>query len=86
MSEGVSTVEALRKTLDAKATEHSTLQAIVTSVYDALEVGDSRSGSSLRGRIEALYTRVGERLKNALHIGMKRALAMVSLKAQVWFW
>lgn len=78
MVEGGSTVEALQKTLNAEAFEPSVLQAIVTSVCDALGAGDSRPGSSLRGRIEAHYTRVDERLKDALYIGMKRTLAVVS--------
>lgn len=56
VTEGTSTAEALYKALDAEATEHSTLQAIVTSVCDALEVGDSHSRSSLHSRVEALYT------------------------------
>lgn len=70
--------ETLRKSLDTEATERSTLQAVVTSVCDALRVGDNRAGGSLCDRVGALYTRVGERLKDTLHVGMKRALAMVS--------
>ena len=50
----------------------------MTSVYDALEVGDNRSSSSLRSHLGALYTRVGERLKEALHTSVKRTLAVVS--------
>jgi len=68
----------LWKTLDAKAFEHSTLRTIVTSVYDALGARNSRPGSSLHGRVEALYTRVGERLKDTLPIGMKRTQVVVS--------
>jgi hypothetical protein len=78
VAEGVSIAEALGKTLNVEASEHSTPQAIVTSVCDVLGARDSRPGSSLRGHVEALYTRVGERLKDALHIGMKRTLAVVS--------
>ena len=35
-------------------------------------------GSSLRKRVKAMYSRVGERLRDALHTGVKKALAMVS--------
>jgi hypothetical protein len=52
----VSNTEALCKMLDTEAIEHSALQVIVTPVYDTLEAGDIRPGSSLQGRVEALYT------------------------------
>jgi len=38
----------------------------------------SASGSSLRSRVEALYSRAGERMREALHAGVKKALAVVS--------
>lgn len=78
VTEGTSTAEALCKALDAEVTEHSALQAVVTLVCDALEVGDSHSRSSLHSRMEALYTQVGEQLRYTLHVGVKQALAVVS--------
>ena len=51
----------------------------MTLVYDVLEAGDSHSGRSLLSHLGALYTQVGERLKVALHTGVKHVLAMVSL-------
>ena len=38
----------------------------------------AESGSSLRSRVEALYSRAGEKMREALHAGMKKALAVVS--------
>ena len=35
-------------------------------------------GSLLRSRVEALYSRVGEKMREALHARVKKALAMVS--------
>ena len=36
------------------------------------------SGSSLWSQVEALYSRAGERMREALHAGVKKALAVVS--------
>ena len=58
--------------------EHSALQAIVASACEGLGVEAGLSGSSLHGRVEAMYSRVGERLRDALHTRVKKALAMVS--------
>ena len=69
--------EALWKTLDAEATEHSALWAAVASVCNGLRVEVGQPGSSLHKRIGVLYTCVGERLTMALHTRVKRALAMV---------
>ena len=71
-----STAEALQKSLDAEASDRSALEAVVTSACEGL--GVSASGSSLRSRVEALYSRAGERMKEALHAGVKKALAVVS--------
>ena len=78
MSEAASTTEALRKALDAEATEHFALRAVVASVCDGLGVQVGQPGSSLCERIRAPYSWVGERLRDALHTRVKRALAVVS--------
>ena len=51
---------------------------MVASACEGLGVVVSALGSSLRSRIEALYSQVGERLREALHTGVKKALAVVS--------
>ena len=76
MVETASTAEALQKSLDAEASDRSALEAVVTSACEGL--GVSASGSSLRSRVEALYSRAGERMREALHTGVKKALAVVS--------
>ena len=76
MVETTSTAEALQKSLDAEASDRSALEAVVTSACEGL--GVSASGSSLRSRVEALYSRAGERMREALHAGVKKALAVVS--------
>jgi len=74
--EMTSTAEALQKSLDVEASNRSALEAVVTSACEGL--GVSASGSSLRSRVEALYSRAGERMREALHTGVKKALAVVS--------
>jgi len=51
---------------------------VVASTCEGLGVAASVSGSSLRSRVEALYSRVEERLRGAHHAGVKKALAVVS--------
>ena len=70
MVETTSAAEALQKSLDAEASDRSALEAAVTSACEGL--GVSASGSSLRSRVEALYSRAGERMREALHTGVKK--------------
>ena len=67
-----------KHSLDAVVSERSALEAMVASACEGLGVDPGASGSSLWSRVEALYSRVGERLRQALHTGVKKALAVVS--------
>ena len=64
--------------LEVEIGEHDALQSAARTVCEALEVEGVRSGSSLRSRVTALSGQVRERLRGALHTGVKRALAIVS--------
>jgi len=75
-AEATSTAKALQRSLDAEVTDRSALEAVVTSACEGL--GVSASGSSLRSRVEALYSRAGEKTREALHARVKKALAVVS--------
>ena len=76
MVEATSAAEALQRSLDAEVSDCSTLEAVVTSACEGL--GVPASGSSLRSRVEALYSRAGEKMREALHVGVRKALAVVS--------
>ena len=76
MAEATSVAEVLQRSLDAEVANHSALEAVVTSACEGL--GVPVSGSSLRSRVEALYSRAGEKMREALHAGVKKALAVVS--------
>ena len=58
MAEATSVVEALQRSLNAEVANHSALEAVVTSACEGL--GVSASGSLLRSRVEAFYSRAGE--------------------------
>ena len=68
----------VQSVLEAEIREHNALQSTIRAAYEALEVGEGESGSSLRSRLIALRSQVHERLRGALHTGVKRALAIVS--------
>jgi hypothetical protein len=68
---------ALQVALDAESKEHAALQGPVRSLCNTFKAGEGQSGSSLQSRLTALYNRVRERLRDALHTGVKRALAVV---------
>ena len=76
MVEATSAIEALQRSLDAEVSDRLALEALVSSACGGL--GVTASGSSLRSRVEALYSRAGERMKEALHAGVRKALAVVS--------
>ena len=78
MAEAASVADALKKSLDAEVANRSALEAVVASACEGLGVAASAPGSSLRSRVEALYSRARERLREALHAGVKKALAVVS--------
>ena len=69
---------AVQATLEAEIEEHDALQAIARTVCEALAVEGAQSGSSLRSRLAALSGQMRERLRAALHMGVKRALAVIS--------
>ena len=64
--------------LEAEIGEHDALQAAARAICEALAIEGAQSGSSLRSRLTALSGQVRERLRGALHMGVKRALAVFS--------
>ena len=78
MVKASSATDALKKSLDGEVSERSALEAVVASACGGLGVEAGPSGSSLRSCVGALYSQAGERLREALHAGVKKVLAMVS--------
>ena len=76
MVEATSAAEAKQRSLNAEVSDRSALEAMVTSACEGH--GVPASGSSLWSRVEALYSRAGEKMREALHVGVKKALTVVS--------
>ncbi|XP_066373536.1 uncharacterized protein [Miscanthus floridulus] len=70
---------AVQAVLDTEIGEHDALKSAIRTACEALEVEGIQSGSSLRSRLVALSDQVRERLRGALHTGVKRALAVIAL-------
>ncbi|XP_066384897.1 basal body protein 10-like [Miscanthus floridulus] len=68
----------LQTVLDHEIEEHEVLQSAARTVCEALEMEGVQSDSSLRSRLTVLIGQARQRLREALHTGVKRALAVVS--------
>ncbi|XP_066311392.1 uncharacterized protein [Miscanthus floridulus] len=69
---------AVQAVLETEIGEHDALKSAAHTAYEALEVEGVQSGSSLGSRLIALSGQVRERLRGALHMGVKRALAVIA--------
>ena len=68
----------MQTVLDNEIGDHEALKRAALSACEALEVEGVQSGSSLGSRLIALSNQMRERLRGALHTGVKRALAVIS--------
>ena len=68
----------MQAVLETEIGEHDTLKSAARTAYEALEVEGVQSGSSLGCRLIALSGQVRERLRGALHTGVKRALTVIA--------
>ena len=70
---------AVQTVLETEIREHNALKGAARAACEALEVEGVQSGSSLGSRLVALSGQMHERLRGALHIGVKHALAVIAL-------
>ena len=68
----------MQTVLEAEIGEHEALKRAALFACEALEVKGVQSGSSLGSRLIALSSQMREWLRGALHMGVKRALAIIS--------
>ena len=64
--------------LETKIGEHEALKSATRAACEALVVEGVQSGSSLGSHLIALSGQVRERLRGALHAGVKHALALIA--------
>ncbi|XP_066323648.1 uncharacterized protein [Miscanthus floridulus] len=69
---------AVQMVLETEIREHGALKGAARATCEALEVEGVQSGSSLGSRLIALSGQVHERLRGALHTGVKRTLAVIA--------
>ncbi|XP_066365066.1 uncharacterized protein [Miscanthus floridulus] len=69
---------AVQAVLETEIGEHDALKSATRTTCEALEVEGFQSGSSLGSRLIALSGQARERLRGALHTGVKRALAVIA--------
>jgi DNA-binding Lrp family transcriptional regulator len=60
-------------------------QADALEIYQEVEEGATQAGSSLASRLRALGGHVSQRMRRALHLGIKKALGVVASHYQVNF-
>ena len=68
----------MQAVLETEIGEHDVLKSAARTACKALEVNGVQLGSSLGSRLIALSGQVHERLRGALHTGVKRALAVIT--------
>ena len=68
----------MQTVLETEIREHDALKSATRTTCEALEVEGVQSGSSLGSRLVALSGQMRERLRGALHMGVKRALAVIA--------
>jgi hypothetical protein len=61
------------------------LQAAALETCQGIEEGEAQAGSSLPSRLRGLGGHVSQRMRRALHLGVRKALGVVGLHYQVDF-
>jgi hypothetical protein len=61
------------------------LRATALEVCQEVEEGEAQAGSSLASCLRALSGQVSQRMRHALHLGIKKALGVVASHYQVDF-
>jgi hypothetical protein len=77
--------EAVQTAYNSSQLELEGLRAAALEVCQEIEDGDAQAGSSLESRLRALGRHVSQRMRRALHLGVKKALGVVASHYQVDF-
>ena len=75
--------EAFQTAYELSQQELNSLESIVVGVCERLEDKEARSGSSLVSRVQALGDYMDFRVRDALLLGVKKALGVVSTHYQI---
>jgi hypothetical protein len=77
--------EAVQTAYNSSQQELEALQAAALEICQEVEEGAAQAGSSLASRLCALRGHVSQRMRRALHLGVKKALVVVASHYQVNF-
>jgi hypothetical protein len=77
--------EAVQTAYNSSQQELEPLQAATLETYQEIEEGEAQARSSLASRLRALGGHVSQRMRHALHLGVKKALGVVVSHYQVDF-
>jgi hypothetical protein len=77
--------EAVQIVYNSSQQELEELRATTLEVCQEVEKGKAQARSSLASRLRALGGHVSQRMRRALHLGVKKALGMVASHYQVDF-
>jgi DNA-binding Lrp family transcriptional regulator len=75
--------EAVQTNYNSSQQELEVLQAAALEICQEVEEGAAQAGSSLASRLRALGGHVSQRIRRALHLGVKKALGVVASHYQV---
>jgi hypothetical protein len=77
--------EAVQTAYNSSQQKFEELRAAALEVCQEVEEGEAQAGSSLASHLRALGGHVSQRMHRALHLGVKKALGMVTSQYQVDF-
>jgi hypothetical protein len=77
--------EAVQTAYNSSQHELEDLQAAALEICQEVEEGVAQAGSSLASRLRTLGGHVSQRMRRALHLGIKKALGVVASHYQVDF-
>jgi hypothetical protein len=69
--------EAVQMAYNSSQQELEALQATALKTCQEIEEGEAQAGSSLASRLHALGGHVSQRMRRALHLGIRKALGVV---------
>jgi hypothetical protein len=78
-------VEALQASYNSSEQELRELRDAALEICRSVEEGEAQAGSSLASRLRALGGHVTERMRQALHLGVQKALGVVRSHYEVNF-
>jgi hypothetical protein len=77
--------EVMQEAYNSSQQELEELWAATLETCQGIEEGEAQAGSSLASRLRALGGHVSQRMRRALHLGVKKALGVVASHYQVDF-